>query len=139
MPAPNKINKVDREVAISEVNKWLDYKQIDDATREANDDSIKKLVNAISDGYLVLNKDNFHFSYTLKFPTDGEDPVTALEFKSRINMALAHNRMQNIKPNDFLGMLFAYASALTGKPMGVIKAIDSVDNSVVQAITVFFM
>lgn len=130
--------KIEKEIANQEVEKWLDFKKIDSATREANQESINKLANAIADGFLVLKEDNHHFVYSLKFPIEGDEAITSLEFKARMNMREAHGRIQNIKPNDGMGMLFGYAAALTNKPVEVIKKLDSVDNSVVQAITVFF-
>jgi hypothetical protein len=39
--------KVSREVAIEEINQWLDFKKVSDSKREVYEDNIETLVEAI--------------------------------------------------------------------------------------------
>jgi hypothetical protein len=129
---------VNIELAKAEVKKWLDHKKISEKKREKNQDNIEALVEAIVDGHLALNETKFTFTHTLKFPTGENGQLTKLEYKSRLEVKEIQMQMQGIKSTDLHGIIISYACALTGKPRGVIAALDSEDYAIVQGIASFF-
>ena len=131
--------KVALDVAIEEVNKWLDYKRVNDKKRESYKENIETLVDAVADGYLRLNQEDHKFILELKFPTDGESPVKSLEFKPRIKVSQVHQHLQGVKSTDADGRLLAYVAALTSQPSGIIKGLDTEDYNVALAIAIFFL
>lgn len=133
--------KISEEVAIKEVNKWLDYKKVDDLKREENKDNIKELVHAICMGYLSLDKD-FNFVQKLKFPIEADDKsIVASEFKykPRLRMAEIDSKTANIKATNPFALIGAYISALTDTNSGIIKQMESSDYSVARGIAIFFL
>jgi hypothetical protein len=130
--------KVSKEVAGSEIERWLDYKKSSEAQRVSYADQIEQLSNAIESGDLVLNED-FSFTYKLKFDTGGEEPVKELKFKPRISIGSLQKSLEGVKTSDADGRITAYIAALTGQPKGVIRALDTADYSIPQAIVVFFL
>lgn len=134
------MGKVSREVAVSEVNRWLDAKKLSDKKRESKAANIEMLVDSIEEGVLYLNEDNV-FVHVLKFPiesTDGKVAFDKFEYKLRINMALLNMHLAGVKSDDADGRMVAFISALTAKPKDIVKKLDTEDNSVAQAIAVFF-
>ncbi len=135
------MEKVAKEVATEEVNKWLDCKKLSDSDREQHKDSIDRLVSFIMDGVLTL-KDDTTFVHTLKFPIEditGKPAMVSVEYKTRLALHTIHAHMQGVKNSDAFGMIVAYISALTGKPKEMIKKMDTSDYSVGSAIAVFFL
>lgn len=132
------MNKVAREVAEKEINQWLDYKNIKEGKREAFKDSIGRLVEAVMDGCLTLREDKV-LVQSLGFPTEGEAPVSELEYKPRIRVGAVQNHLKGVKADDADGRLVAYVAALTSKPKEVIKALDTEDFNISQAIAIFFL
>lgn len=136
-----KATKVSKEVALKEVEKWLDYKRVDEKKRVDSKDNIEALADAISFGYLVLDKD-FNLIHSLKFPLLNEDGSVAskeFKYKARLKMGDIQVKTQNIKATDFLGLVSAYIAALTDSNSGVVKQLDSEDGRIAQAIATFFL
>lgn len=133
------MSKVTREVAEKEVNDWLDYKKVGSQKRESNKDQIDVLIDAICEGALVLKADTKEFVHTLKFATEGEQPITELTYKPRLSYSQVKGHLHNVKPSDADGRFIAYMAALTGKPKLVFEKLDSVDLSIAQSITLFFV
>ncbi|SRR5258706_3601477 len=133
------MGKVDKETAEKDVNTWLDYKQIGDSKRESNVTSVESLVQAVMDGFLVLNTENKSWIQTLKFPLKEELPVEKLEYKPRLKLSEVHTGMQGAKTTDAYALLCAYVSVLTGKPKNIIKALDTEDYGIAQSIATFFL
>lgn len=126
------------EQAEAEVTKWLDYKKISEDDRVDQADDIQTLVKAISSGVLVMDAD-CNLIHKLKFPLDGEMPITELKYKPRIKVASVHSHLQGIKSSDGDGRLCAYVAALASQPKDVIKALDTEDYRVGRAIAIFFL
>ncbi len=136
-----KATKVSKEVALKEVEKWLDYKRVDDKKRADSKDNVEALADAISFGYLILDKD-FNLVHTLKFPLlneDGSVAVKEFKYKPRLKMGEIQNKTQNIKATDTFALITAYISALTDSNSGMVKQMDSEDYRVAQAIAIFFL
>lgn len=127
--------------AKKEVNKWLDFKKVDQEKRDENTDNIDALAKAISVGYLVMDKD-FNLIQTLKFPMqdqDGKDSFTTLKFKPRLKMGEIQSKSQNLKAGDTFALITAYICALTKINSGIIKEMDSEDYKIAQSVVIFFL
>jgi hypothetical protein len=131
--------KVSNEIAVAEVNYWLDAKKIKPSQREEQKDSIEILTEAIMDGSLTLDQETNVFKYQLLFPLLGESPILDLTFKFRLNDSMVKPYLANVKHTDLTGMINAYICALTGKATGIINTIDSSDKKVARAIAAFFL
>lgn len=133
-------SKVAREVAQAEIEKWLDYKKIKEAKREAEETTTETIVDAICDGTLVLNKD-YTFTHKLAFPlkSDGEDTLKELTYKPRLEVREINTKMKGIKPSDADGRIMGYIAALTDQPRGVLTRMDTEDNRIAQAFATFFL
>jgi hypothetical protein len=131
-------DKIVEEVAKVEIDKWLEYKKIDDDEREAQAANIEKITKAIMHGRLVLNTDSMEFTQTLKFPITN-DKIETLTYKPRIKMSEVQRRLQGVKGNDADGRVLAYISTLTGKQKPILQDMDSVDYDLAQAIAIFFL
>src|ERR1700745_753597 len=97
---------VDAETAKAEIEKWLDNKKISPKKREIQKDTIETLVDAVSEGLLIV-KEDFSLEQTLKFPTDGEISIKKLEYKPRLKIETIHVHLQGVKPSDADGRLLA--------------------------------
>lgn len=132
------MQKVSKDIGFQEVVKWLDFKKVSDNKREAQKDTIETLAAAISEGCLVL-KDDCSLEMELKFPTDGEEPLTKLTFKPRLKAETVAKHLQGVKGTDIDGRLSAYIAALTAQTKTLIGKLDTEDQSLAQAIAVFFV
>lgn len=132
------MSKVERQVAESEVQKWLDFKRIGDKKREAQKPQIEVLVDAVEDGDLVLDE-QMVFVHTLKFPLMNEQPVKELSYKPRLSVLDIHSKLEGVKSSDADGRVLAYVAALAGKPRQIIKSLDSEDYAISQALAIFFL
>jgi hypothetical protein len=132
------MNTVAREVAEQEINSWLDYKKVSERKREANKDSIETLVDAVADGSLLLREDKT-LVHELKFPTDGDKPLTKLEYVPRLKMSTIHNKLQGVKASDPDGRICAYVGALTSQTIALVRSLETEDYSISQAIAIFFL
>lgn len=132
-------NLVSIDVAIADMNRWLDAKKVSDKKREAYADNIENLTDAISEGSLILNENN-EFEQKLKFPIKSESgDIETLKFKNRLTVDAVQNNLTGVKPTDADGRITAYVSALTNLPKAVIKRMDTEDYSIGQALAIFFL
>jgi hypothetical protein len=135
------MGKVNLELAQKEVQKWLDFKKVDDEKIEDNKENILTLSKAVSSGCLSLDSD-FNFVHELKFPitdSDGNVVESKLNFKPRLKVGELQTKTQNVKTNDTFALITAYISALTDLNSGIIKQMDSEDYKVAQGIVIFFL
>lgn len=130
--------KINREVAEAEINKWLDHKKISPAKRETYKTNIDSMVDAVMEGTLVLRED-FYLEQNLKFPVGKDDATAKMEYQPRLNGVQIDQAMKGVKATDTFGTIDAYISALTGQVKGVIRQLDSVDKSLANDIVVFFL
>ena len=130
--------KIDRSVAVAEVEKWLDKKKVLQSVKEQFQDNIDLLADAISEGHLILGED-FTFKHTLLHPFGEEEKVTELTYKSRLNDKMLKPYLNGVKIGDSEGRFLAYIAALTSQPRGVLENMDSVDKKISMAIAVFFL
>ncbi len=139
------MNKITAEIAEQEVQNWLEFKKVSERKRENYKDNIETIVNAMVDGVLVLEPDTFTFKQTLKHKIAPDEKsqqsgsIEELEYKPRITVRQVQMQLQGIKASDVQGMILGYACALTGKPKGILAALDTEDFNTVQAIAIFFL
>lgn len=128
---------VTKDVAIAEVNKWLDFKRVSQTKREELEKNIETITNAIEQGNLVLGTD-YSLTQKLLFPLGDNDEVRELTHKARVALGTIHLHMQGVKTGDVDGRLVAYVAAVCGKPKDLIKKMDTEDYSIALAIALFF-
>lgn len=135
---------ISEEMAIAEMNKWLDHKNVSQRKRNKKEtkQQIETLIDAICDGDLTLDED-FNLVQTLRNPVkDKEGKQIVLEtltFKPRLLLEDVESHLMNVKSTNTIGMLAAYTAALTGKSSSLLKKIDTDDNKTAQAIVMFFL
>ena len=130
---------VTKEVAIKDIEKWLDKVGVAESEREENKTFIEKITNAIEDGRVFIEDD--FLKQILKFPIKDKDgnPVTKdLKYKTSLSLEEVHPKLQLVKATDAHGSMLAYVSALTGVSSGMLKKMNSQDYKISQAIAVFF-
>jgi hypothetical protein len=130
---------ISNEIALEEVNKWLDFREVDEEDRADDQKTIKFLAKQVSRGRLVINPD-FSLVQKLRFPLaiEGASPVDELKYATRINMDKVHNRLQGIKANDSAARVAAHIAALTSKPLLIIQKMDSEDYKLAATIYLIF-
>jgi len=126
------------EIAVQEINSWLDYKKIDDFQREQSEEHIKSMVSYMKSGNLVLNSD-FSFTHILKFPIGQDSQTTEFVYKARITEREISGKMHGIKADDGDGRLAAHIAALSGQVLGMVKAMDKEDFKIARSIALFFV
>ena len=110
------MSKVERIVAENDVSAWLDFKNVSQRKRKEHEEIIENLVNAVEDGVLSINSENFHIAQQLYIPIenkDGEVTVESLNYVARAKVYEIHNGLKDVKGGDSHGMVLGYASALT--------------------------
>lgn len=127
--------KVNRETAVMELEKWLESKKISQNKRESLLDVESEIVDAICDGYLHLDEKTMEWKHTLKFPLEN---LKELTYAHRINVGKVEVKTRTIKPDDLQGRIRAYISVLTGEPNGIISALDTADSSIAGSIASYF-
>lgn len=131
--------KISRELATQEIEKWLDRKKVYDSTREAYQDSIDLLIEAVMNGDLKLNHETNELTHKLLFPDVFGGGVTEFVYKGRLNDEGLTPHLQGVSPKDADGRLLAHVAALTAQPKGILKKIDSADKKIMMSIAVFFL
>jgi hypothetical protein len=137
------MSKVNKEIAISSVKGWLDYKRLPAKKREDAQSMIDVLVDAVEGGVIVIDEDDkFAIKHKLNFPleSDGVASITELRYRSRITDAHIRPYKNSVKGQDFDASLTRAILALTQQPMGVIDGLDkSTDRQIAESIAVFFV
>jgi len=129
---------IDKETAIADVDRWLDYKKIGRSKREQNKIFIDQMVEAVVDGDLVLDED-CKWTYTLKFPLENEVPVRTISFKPRVNLKDINDQLSKVKGGSGSDLMVVYAAVLSGQVKEVIRNFDTEDYNTISAIVIFFM
>ena len=132
--------KVSQEQAELEIQNWLDKKKISESKRESSKESIKSLIEAVTDGVLVIDDEN-RIHHELKFPIQKDVDVATRElvYKPRLAVRDIHQHLHGVKSDAGDQRLLAYVVALTGKAKGIIQAMDSEDYAIATSIAFFFI
>lgn len=132
------MDKVSREVAEKEIDKWLDAKKVFESDREAQKGSIETLVDAIVNGVLIIDEE-LVITHKLMFPAEGDKAVTEIKYKKRLMERDTRKPLTGVSPQDIDGRMVAFIQALTGESKGVIGAMDTADMRIAKSIVVFFL
>ena len=135
------MEKVSLDQAKKEVNKWLDFKKVDNDKRDENTENIDALAKAISLGYLILDKDH-NFIQDLKFPiedSEGSPVQSQLKFKPRLTVGEVNKVSNGVKPGDQRANMIANTSARTGNPKAIIDLMDAEDFDTTALIMAYFL
>lgn len=127
---------IPRDKAVEELEKWLEAKKISGNKRRSNEDMEEELVDAIEDGYLILNDDNT-WTQKLKFPIDNAN-VSELKHAFRINIGVLNTKLRGTKIDDIAKRVQIYVSVLTDQPNAIIGSLDTVDYSIASTIATYF-
>ncbi len=127
---------ISKEVAIIEVEKWLDFKKVKPKKREAYKDAIESIADAMCEGSLVLNED-FSLTQTLDFPIGAEKQFKSLDFKPRVDVSTIQTQMNGVTGAD--ARILGTIAALTDKAKGIISKMDTEDYSVASSVAIFFL
>jgi len=129
---------IPKELAEKEIQKWLDFKKVSQTKRKDKKDAINVLVNAITDGNLVLT-DNLLLEQTLNFPLGKDTKITKLVYKNRLSVAEIQQETSNMASTDVYAMIGAYIACLTEQPKAIVFLLDTEDYSIAQSIASFFI
>lgn len=132
------MTKVPREQAEEDLTKWLDNKKVFQSMRDEHNDFIQLLTEAIMDGTIAINMEDFKITHNLIMPPEG-GKLDKLVYRSRLNDNLLQTHLKGVASNDADARLHAMAAALTDTMKGVISKLDSAtDKKIMLAIVTFF-
>lgn len=126
-------NVISEDVAIKDVDKFLNHRRFNDRKKEKNKEVIEALVDAVCDGILIVNQDEENGECTitqkLVFPpeVDGAPTVTALTYKPRIHNHEISSATKGIKVGDDSARGNAIIGVMTNTPRGVIAELELTD------------
>lgn len=130
--------KVSKEIATSDVEKWLDFKNIKPEKRERFKGTIESMVLSVMDGSLVLKEEDMNWVHPLSFPVGAEKAVKELRFKPRLTAGdMKMNCTGAYADGD--GRIIGIIAALTGLPKNVVENLDTEDYNIAGGITLFFI
>jgi len=136
------MEKVARPAAEQEFVSWLDFKRVKESKRVDNKDFAEQIINGISDGTISIDEKTKEMTVKLDFPlTDdqGNETVSELVVKPRLTVQELNSKLAGVKKGSAVDMQPAYISAMTGKPIGLIKKLDTQDYSLLINIVVYFL
>lgn len=127
------------ELAVQEVNRWLDYKRVKPTKRMVNAEYIQELVQGICYGDVTINANN-HIIHKLNFPIldkGGAILFDKLEYVPNLT-AQKVNECVSAAGNSQISMTIAYGAALSGKAVAIIGLLDTTDLAILASVGVFF-
>ncbi len=131
------MQSVSREVAIEEIEGWLDYRRERPKKREANKEYIEQLIEGVEEGVLSVDEDH-NIIFELAFPIGNEKQIKELKFKPLLQVKDYHPHLKTVKSGDSDGRMMAYICGLTGQNSGVISQLYTNDLTMATNIAVFF-
>lgn len=133
-------NLVSKNVAESEIQKWLDVRKVSDKKRELYSDTISELVTAVEEGRLTVEDDGT-LVQKLEFPMGENKSIVTLRFAPRVTIYDVRQATSalNAKANDPDARLIAYIAASTKMAVNVVQRLDTIDYSTSTNIALFFL
>ncbi len=128
--------QVSKEIAEKEIEKWLDFKKVKAKKKEAYKDAIESLVDAVSEGSLVLNED-FSLTHKLIFPVGNEGAFKDLTYKPRIDVATIQKYANGATSGD--ARVLSTIAALSGQASTIISKMDTEDYGIASSVAIFFL
>lgn len=136
------MSKVSRDLALKDVDQWLNYKKVSEDKRERLSDFTERIIGSIMSGNLVLDQGSHNWIFKPYDPVknnDGEVTVEEFVFKPRIRVRELHPYLSNVKQGDGDGRMLAYVCALTKQSTNVSGALYTEDYEICEAIAAFFV
>lgn len=130
---------IDIDEAKKEVISWLDYKKIGENKRDVNKANIDVMANAIADGNLILNPETKVLTQQLKFPIGDEMVIKELQYRPRIDLGKVRKKMRDVTATAADDRIAVYICVLTSQSLDIIDRLDSEDQTLAQAIVLFFI
>lgn len=129
---------VAREVAEADVAKWLDFMDIPEKTRKDNEVAamIDHVVTSVEKGYLIIEDDG-SVTHNLRVPLGG-GATKQLKYEFRLTIGEFHDAMKDVSPIDAIAQVLAKLQIISKQAPAVLRALDSRDYKIAQALTVFF-
>lgn len=132
------MSKVSREVAVIDVERWLDANKVWRKKREALDAMVSNLIEAVVEGLLVVNEDNT-LTQHLSMPIGNDGFVSDLKYKQRITSVDLDAARRIVKGDNFEDGITRCIMAFTGQPLNVVRMLDrATDLHIAESIVVFF-
>jgi hypothetical protein len=126
---------VTKDVAVQEIEGWLEKKRIYDSQKENNKAEIELLIDAVMRGDLVLDEKG-EFTHTLNWPLED---IKEIKYKARLNDTMLKRFLNGVKATDGEGRFMAHAQCLTNQPKAILESLDSIDKKLMTSIVVFFI
>jgi len=128
------MNALSKEMAITEFEKWFEYKKLPEYLREEKREDENQIVSAFMDGRLTMTEEN-EIKQKLLFPVN--DSLEELTFQPRLKVV----DLQKVDKatSQGVGSIVKLAEALTGEPGGLIRNLDSIDFSLTKSICAYFL
>lgn len=130
---------IGRSIAKADLDKWLDFQNIDSETREAYKNHIGIMTSAIQNGRIIINADNT-VTQKLIFPIGKEAKISELTYT---NSGLPIGSIADVKEtlsekNDNRNSI-AHIVVATNVAVEMIQKMSSKDLNTACAIIIFFM
>ena len=133
--------RINTETAQSELNKWLDFKNVKEKKRIEYATFGDNIVEAIESGDIILNEKN-ELEYKLNSPITAESGAVVLEkliFKPRLRVAELNAKLKGVQSGDADARVLAYIGAATDQNTGLIAKMYTDDYLVCQSIIMYFL
>ena len=127
---------LNKELALVEVTKWLDCKKVKEKKRVAYKEAIESLVDAVSEGTLILN-DDFSFTHRLDFPVGTDGLIKEFNYKARLDVSTIQKYANGATGGD--ARVLATISALTAQPKELVSKMDTEDYGIASSVAIFFL
>lgn len=129
-------NVVSKEVAVIDVDRWLDLKKVSSKKREDLKSEIDSMICFVEEGVLSIDEKCI-ITHLLKFPIGENDSIDKLTYKVRVSADDLTDGQKGVTTGADL--IAANVATLTGKVKATIRKLDSEDYSVCKCIVAFFM
>ena len=127
--------KMSREVALNEVEKWMDIRRVRPTKRRNQSEAIEVLADAFIDGSLVLDDETGELTFNLAFPVKSKEKIV---FKPRVKVTEVNRYAEQNRKITGQSIVMNYLCASTGLMVAEAGDIDSEDYGIVQAIVGFY-
>jgi len=134
--------KIDYEVALKDVNAYLDKKRMLPKRRETLTPAVEAVAEGISLGFIVIANDST-ITHTLIDPikdkVTGENALETLTYKSRLEPSEVNKKISALKVQNQTTQTVAVASLLTEQPVGMLDKLEPQDRNICDCISLFFI
>jgi len=136
------MNKVDRESAISEINKWIDEIGYEDGHIESEPTlTDEMLIKSVMSGEVVFDESG-QLVVKLKHPIESKegDPLhTELTFKHTVAVFEYNNAVKGVKADDADGRMLATIAVFTNVATSRINRLSTKSYRVLQVIAGYLL